>query len=110
MRAGFKDVMPLAVRRGLKKLGTDLSIARRKRRLTVNMMLERTGLSKATYERVEAGEPTVAIGAYTMCLFALGFGNALSDLIDQSHDQTGLLLDQQRLPQRIRAAKSIQEQ
>ena len=56
MRSGFKELMPLPVKRGLKKLGGDINAARRKRRLSVAMMLERTGLSKATYFRVEQGD------------------------------------------------------
>jgi len=70
------------------------------------MMAERTGLAKSTYARVEKGDPAVAMGAYAMALFVLGFGEALGDLTDARKDDVGLLLDEERLPKRVRARKS----
>jgi len=65
-------------------------------------MAERTGLAKSTYGRLEKGEPVVAMGAYAMALFVLGFGEALGDLADVRRDEAGLLLDEERLPKRVR--------
>lgn len=70
------------------------------------MMAERTGLAKSTYARVEKGDPAVAMGAYAMALFVLGFGEALGDLTDARKDDVGLLLDEERLPKRVRTRKS----
>ncbi len=109
MRSSVLDVLPPKVRRSLGKLGGDLSIARRKRRLTMAMMCERLGVSRATYTRMEKGDPTVALGAYAQALFVLGFGAVFGDLIDQSRDEQGLLLDLDQLPRRVhvkRAPKS----
>ena len=92
--------MPL--RRSLSKFGHDLSVARRKRHLTVAMMAERTGLAKGTYLRIEKGDPSVAMGAYAMALFVLGFGEAFTNLTDARGDEEGLLLDEERLPKRVR--------
>lgn len=102
MRSGSVDAMPMAVRRSLVQLGHDISLARRRRRITVGMMLERTGLSKATYGRVEDGEASVSVGAYAMALFALGLGPALGDLADPRGDDAGLLMEEARLPKRVR--------
>ena len=55
---------------------------------------------------VHGGDPAVAMGAYAMALFVLGFGEALGDLVDARHDEQGLLLDEERLPQRVRVRKS----
>ena len=41
-----------------------------------------------------------------MALFVLGFGSPLGTLIDVSRDDTGLLLDEERLPKRVRMKKS----
>jgi transcriptional regulator with XRE-family HTH domain len=90
----------------LSKFGKDVSAARRRRRLTVAMMAERIGVAKNTYSRIERGDPTVAMGAYAMALFVLGFGEALGDLVDARRDDEGLVLDEQRLPQRVRVKKS----
>jgi hypothetical protein len=70
------------------------------------MMAERTGVAKSTYARIEKGDPAVAMGAYAMTLFVLGFGAALGDLTDARRDDVGLLLDEERLPKRVRVKKS----
>jgi len=97
--------MPPKVRRSLAKLGSDVSVARRKRHLTVAMMVARLGVSKSTYLRLEKGDPTVAMGVYAMTLFVLGLGDILGGLLDPARDEQGLLLDAQNLPKRIRAKK-----
>lgn len=101
MRSAIHDVLPAGLRRSLSKFGNDLSVARRKRHLTMGMMAERTGLAKSTYARLEKGDPAVAMGAYAMALFVLGFGEAFSNLIDARRDEDGLLLDEERLPKRV---------
>ena len=106
MRSAFHDILPPGVRRSLSKLGQDISNARRKRRLTIAMMAERTGVAPNTYRRVEQGDASVALGAYAMALFALGFGGALGDLIDARRDEIGLQLDEERLPKRVRVKKT----
>ena len=106
MRSSVLDVLPARVRRSLVKLGADLALARRKRSLTAAMMAERLGVSRSTYVRVEKGDPTVALGAYAMALFVLGFGAALGDVVDPARDDQGLLLDAQRVPKRVRAKKA----
>lgn len=105
MRSAVRDVLPAKVRRSLTKLGADLVVARKKRRLTIAMMAERVGVATSTYTRVEKGEPTVALGVYAMALFVLGFGDVLADLVDPSRDDHGLLLDAERLPKRVRVKK-----
>ena len=101
MRSTVGYLLPVKVRRSLAKFGADLSIARRQRQLTSAMMCERVGVSKATWRRMEAGDPTVAVGAYAQALFVLGFGAPLGDLIDQRNDERGLLLSAERLPKRV---------
>ncbi len=105
MRSSVTDVLPPGIGRSLKKFGGDLAVARRKRRLTTAMMAERVGVAKATYSRIEKGDPTVSFGAYAMALFVLGFGDVFGDLIDVRHDEIGLTLDTERLPRRVRARK-----
>lgn len=102
MRSAVRDLLPGQVRRSLVKFGGDLSLARRKRTLTVGMMAERLGVSRATYTRMEKGDASVALGAYAQALFVLGFGAILGDLIDQRKDDQGLLLDSDRVPKRVR--------
>ena len=105
MRSAVLDVLPATVKRSLTKLGADLATARRKRGLTAAAVAERMGVSKSTYLRVEKGDPTVMLGVYAMALFVLGFGDAIRDLVDSSRDDAGLMLDEERLPKRVRMKK-----
>ena len=105
MRSNVSDVLPSPVKRSLTKFGSDLGTARKKRGLTILAVAERMGVSKNTYLRAEKGDPKVGLGVYAMALFVLGFGSPLGALIDVSRDDTGLLLDEARLPKRVRMKK-----
>lgn len=102
-------VVPLAVKRALRQLGRNISVARRKRRLTGAMMCERAGISKQTYQRVEKGDLKVAMGTYAICLFILGSSDALGEILDLGRDQTALLLDQERIPKKVRPRRTQAE-
>lgn len=99
------DLFPPKLRRNLSKLGSDIALARRKRKLTVNMMVERIGTSRDTYRRVERGDPSVSMGVYAMALFVLGLSDSLAEIADVRKDDAGLLLDTERLPKRVRVKK-----
>lgn len=105
MRSTVADTLPPRVRRSLTKLGADIALARKKRSLTVVMMAERIGVAKSTYLKLEKGDPTVALGTYAMTFFVLGFGESLGDILDARKDEQGLLLDIERMPQRVRRPK-----
>ena len=106
MHSALQDLLPPGLRRSLLKFGADLARARRKRHLTMEMMAERIGVAKSTYARLEKGDPAVAMGAYAMALFVLGFGGALGDLVDARRDETGLMMDEERLPKRVRIKRT----
>lgn len=106
MRSSLHDLLPPPTRKALSKLGRDIATARRKRHFTIAMMAERMGVSPNTFRRVERGDPTVAMGAYAMALFVLGFGETLGDLVDVKRDEVGLLLDEERLPKRVRVKQT----
>jgi hypothetical protein len=106
VRSAVHDILPPAVRGSLVKFGEDLARARRRRMLTRAMMAERTGVGLNTYARLERGDATVAVGAYAMALFSLGFGPVLGELADVRQDDWGLQLEESRLPRRVRARQS----
>jgi DNA-binding XRE family transcriptional regulator len=106
MRSTIVDTLPPKVKRALAKLGADIALARKKRSLTTLMMAERLGIAKSTYLKIEKGDPTVAMGAYAMTFFVLGFDAALGEIVDARRDDQGLLLDAERLPKRVRARKT----
>lgn len=105
MRSAITDVLPPAIKRSLEKFGDDLSLARRKRHITIQMMAERLGVSIGTYRRAEKGDPSVAFGVYVMALQVLGFGTALLSVIDASRDEHGLIFDAERVPKRVRVKR-----
>lgn len=106
MRSTARDTLPPKVRRALQKLGADIQLARKKRGLTVAMMMERAGIAKTTYLRVEKGDPSVSMGIYVMTLFTLGFAETFASVADPSGDDQGLLLDLERIPKRVRPRKA----
>lgn len=94
--------LPIPAIRALHKLGRDISDARRRRRITVQLMAERAGVSRATIGKIERGSSPTSIGAYASVLFVLGMTDRLGDLVDATHDLTGRQLDEERLPKRVR--------
>lgn len=94
--------LPLPALKALRKMGQDINDARRRRRITIALMAERAGLSRATIGKIEKGDPTTSIGGYASVLFVLGMINALSDLVDSTHDLLGRRLEDEKLPQRVR--------
>lgn len=106
MKSHLFSRLPTSVRRSTAKLGRDIAVARRKRQLTTAMMSERMGVTRATYLKVERGDPTTGLGVYAMALFVLGIGTPFSDLVDVSTDNQGLILDVERLPERVRRKKA----
>ena len=65
----------------------------------------RMGVSESTLARLERGEAGVSIGAFAMALLALGELHRFDEILDVSKDDTGLMLDLDSLPQRIRRRK-----
>jgi hypothetical protein len=97
---------PAAALRALRKLGTDIHDARRRRRLPMSVVAERAFTSRATLQRVEAGDPRVGIGIYAAVLQALGLVDGLGDIADFSQDSVGQALANAALPQRIRLPRA----
>lgn len=98
-------ILPLPVRRALRKLGHDLRDARRRRRIPLAIAAERASISRTTLIKIEKGDPGVALGLYATVLFVMGLTDHLADLVDPKTDGVGLQLEEERLPQRIRISR-----
>ncbi len=94
--------IPLPAARALRKLGRDLSLARRKRGISTSDMAARLFVSRATLWRLERGDPTVALGTLVTATFILKLHDRLGNLAAPGSDELALSLDERRLPQRIR--------
>lgn len=90
-------------RTALIKLGHDLELARRRRRLTQESLAERMGASLSTVRRMESGDPRVPIHFFARAFMIFGELDALANVLDATKDNLGLSLEDANLPRRIRA-------
>jgi transcriptional regulator with XRE-family HTH domain len=101
--------LPIPVQKSLRKMGKNISDARRRRRITMELMAERAGFSRITLTKIEKGEPSVSMGAYASALFVLGLTDHLGQLADASHDIVGREIEEENLPKRVRLPKNALE-
>lgn len=94
--------VPLPVNRALRKLGRDIREARLRRRIPAAIVAERASISRTTLNKLEKGDPGVAIGTVATVLWVLGLGDRVAEIADIRRDEHGLALDEERLPKRIR--------
>jgi transcriptional regulator with XRE-family HTH domain len=93
--------IPLPVTTALRKLGRDLSVARRKRGISTRDMAARLFVSRDTLWRLERGDPTVALGTLATAAFIFQLHGRVAGMFAPSTDELALALDERRLPQRI---------
>lgn len=101
-----KTQLPIPVQNALRRLGKNISNARRRRRIAMALMSERAGFSRITLSKIEKGDPSVSMGSYASALFVLGMIDHLVGIADASHDIVGCELAEENLPKRIRAPQS----
>ncbi len=101
MKSQATATLPRPARKALAKLGRDIVVARKKRRISTVSMAERAFLSRSACSRIEKGDPTVSIGAYVTVLAIPGLVEGVGQLADRSNDSLGLDIEEDRLPQRI---------
>ena len=104
MRSSF------AVEEAVQLLGSNLKAARLRRRLPQSVIAERSGVSINTLSKLENGDCGVTIGNVAAVMNALGLLDMVSELASSEQDRTGLMLEERRLPQRVRRRKTEGEQ
>ncbi len=88
----------------LSQMGEQIKYARLRRKLSVELVAERAGISRATLWSVEKGSPSVAIGIYAAVLHALNSMD--SDLLYiAKDDELGRKLQDLSINVRKRAPK-----
>jgi transcriptional regulator with XRE-family HTH domain len=98
--------LPERVARAIAKVGRDLSLARRRRRLSQASLADRSGIGVNTVRRLEKGEPRGSIEHLARILYVLGELERLEKLLDTGTDEVGLLMMDEDLPKRVRARRS----
>ena len=92
----------LQVKSILSQLGRDIQTARKRRRMPVADFCQRIGVSDKTLAKLERGDGGVRLETFAMALLALGMLERLATIADPSSDSTGIGLDREKLPKRIR--------
>jgi transcriptional regulator with XRE-family HTH domain len=89
----------------LQKLGRDIAVARKRRRLSLSEMADRMMVNIKTVQRLEKGNPTVGIGIVATALWVLGMHRRIGDLVAPESDQTGLQEEIKNLPRDFRKSR-----
>lgn len=100
-RAPSLKLDPFSVRQA-QDLGSRIRVARQRRRLRLEDVAQKTGLSRSTVEAVERGALTTAFGAYLSVLTVLGLARELELLADPGLDRDGLALELSVADKRVR--------
>ena len=101
MKTLATHALPRAAKQALAKLGADIAVARKKRRISTVSMAERAFISRGTLYKVERGDPSVSIGIYATVLALLGLADHLAQAADRRDDSLGLDIDEDRLPRKV---------
>lgn len=99
----MESPVPLPVERAIRKLGDDISLARRRRHISQASLAERMGASLSTVRRMEKGDLRVPIHFFARALHVFGEIQALENLLDTAKDDIGLTLMDENLPKRVRS-------
>ena len=94
------------IRSSLVRIGEDIKIARKKRRLPQKNMAAYMGVSISTLQRLEAGDPGTSIHTFITALAALGSLDRFYEVFDMTRTESGLLSDQCLPSKNIRKNKT----
>ena len=100
---------PAAIEEILNRLGRNIRTARLRRRLSMEELAERIGISRYVMADVEKGKPTTAIAAYLGALWALGLHGDIPKLADPDSDEEGKILERARSPRTAPKRKIIDD-
>jgi transcriptional regulator with XRE-family HTH domain len=97
----------IQVEKTIQKLGYQLQVARKRRKISTETMALRIGVTRVTLARMERGESSVSIEVYMNAIYMLDGNklNAVANLFDSDH--IAQLLTEKELPQRIRNKKRL---
>ena len=96
------DALPAAAQAGLRRLGADLSTARKRRRQSQREWAQRLQVSVPTLIRMEKGDSSVSVGIYATALWLIQRHEALAALADPQFDLAALEQDVRAARERYR--------
>jgi transcriptional regulator with XRE-family HTH domain len=102
-RSKAADALPPVVEQAVARLGSDIALARRRRRIAQDAMAQRMQVSRQTLHRLEHGDRSISLSVLASALHVLGLASRLGQLAAADQDATALDVDLHHVPQRIRA-------
>lgn len=97
-------ILSPAMQERIRRIGSNLQLARKRRRKSVKQAAEMIGTSESSVRRMESGDPSVKIATFLAAIEVYQLDNSLR-FAEPEDDVIGLTLDKQRLPQRVRRKK-----
>ena len=89
--SNVKMMLPQPVESGLKKLGQNLHIARKRREESLAVFSRRLQVSIPTLRKMEAGDPSVSVAAYATAIWLVGQIDALANIANPQDDEVALM-------------------
>lgn len=99
--------LPPATTAALEKLGADLAVARLRRKESLRTWAKRMGVSVATLQRLESGDPSVGIGIVATALWLINRDSELRHLAAPEQDRGALEMDVREAQQLGRARAQV---
>ncbi|HEY4251229.1 MAG TPA: helix-turn-helix domain-containing protein [Roseomonas sp.] len=93
--------MPVEVEDALRELGSNLRLARLRRRIPLEEMAIRMQVSVPTLRKLEKGQATVSLGVFALAMWFLDASPPLARIAAPEADAQGLQADLRHLPQRV---------
>ncbi|MDX9798853.1 MAG: helix-turn-helix transcriptional regulator [Bacteroidales bacterium] len=99
-----KTILLPRLNRIMEELGERIKLARLRRKLSLEQVSQRAGISRSTLWAIEKGSDSVAVGSYLQVLFVLGLENdftllAKDDELGRKLQDIGLVTNE-RAPKR----------
>ena len=85
--------LPPATASAIEKLGADLAVARLRRKESLRSWAKRLGVTVATLQRLESGDPAVSIGIVATALWLIQRDGELRNLATPELDHGAIELD-----------------
>lgn len=100
------DSLPAAAAATLRKLGSDLATARKRRRQSLREWASRLNVSVPTLMRMEKGDAAVSVGVYATALWMIKRHSSLGGLADPKEDLAALEVEVRQANDRYKPRES----
>ncbi len=98
---------PYSVEQALKRVGSNLRLARVRRKLTIEDVAEKIGTGRRAVMDAEKGKASTGAGVYAALLWAYGLLPAFEELADPLKDAEGIALASRGEKQRVRKSGEL---